>query len=239
MEALTQEQIKSVKPLGFLINRGTRCFNARVITKNGVISAEQLKIVSEAAEKFGNGTVAFTVRMTLEIVGVDFDNIEPLREYIAKAGLQTGGTGAKVRPVVACKGSTCIFGLCDTQGIAKELHERFYEGYRDVILPHKFKITVGGCPNNCAKPDLNDIGLAGCRINGENRIKIYIGGRWGKKIRIGTPLSKTFTKDEALDVVERTINVFAQYGDKGERFGETVDRLGIERIEELILSPKS
>jgi sulfite reductase beta subunit-like hemoprotein len=24
------------------------------------------------------------------------------------------------------------------------------------VLLHKFKIALGGCPNNCVKPDLND-----------------------------------------------------------------------------------
>ena len=34
--------------------------------------------------------------------------------------------------------------------------------------------------------------------------KIYIGGRWGKKVSKGRSLSKIFTsKDEALDVIER------------------------------------
>ena len=31
-------------------------------------------------------------------------------------------------------------------------------------LPHKFKIAVGGCPNNCVKPNLNDLGIIGQRI---------------------------------------------------------------------------
>lgn len=63
----------------------------------------------------------------------------------------TGGTGAKIRPIVACKGTTCVFGLLDSQGIAKRLHERYFEGWGNVALPHKFKIAVGGCPNNCVK----------------------------------------------------------------------------------------
>ena len=40
----------------------------------------------------------------------------------------------------------------------------FYEGFQDVALPHKFKIAVGGCPNNCVKPNLNDVGIIGQRI---------------------------------------------------------------------------
>ena len=31
----------------------------------------------------------------------------------------------------------------------------------NVTLPHKFKIAVGGCPNNCVKPNLNDVGIIG------------------------------------------------------------------------------
>ena len=33
-----------------------------------------------------------------------------------------------------------------------------------VKLPHKFKIAVGGCPNNCVKPNLNDLGIIGQRV---------------------------------------------------------------------------
>lgn len=76
----------------------------------------------------------------------------------------TGGTGAKVRPVVSCKGTTCQYGLIDTFALSKKIHERFYVGYHDVVLPHKFKIAVGGCPNNCVKPNLNDMGIIGQRI---------------------------------------------------------------------------
>ena len=81
-----------------------------------------------------------------------------------QAGLETGGTGSKVRPVVSCKGTTCQYGLIDTFALSEEIHERFYHGYRDVKLPHKFKIAVGGCPNNCVKPDLNDLGIIGQRV---------------------------------------------------------------------------
>lgn len=78
--------------------------------------------------------------------------------------MSCGGTGSKVRPVVSCKGTTCQYGLIDTFALSEEIHHRFYEGYRQVKLPHKFKIAVGGCPNNCVKPDLNDLGIIGQRI---------------------------------------------------------------------------
>ncbi len=155
---------KRVKALGFLSNKGTDNFSGRIITVNGKITAEQHRRIAEAAEKFGNGNITFTTRLTIEVQGIPYDKIEDFRAYIREAGLETGGTGSLVRPVVACKGTTCQYGLLDSFGIAEEIHKRFYEGYHTVKLPHKFKIAVGGCPNNCVKPDLNDLGIVGQRI---------------------------------------------------------------------------
>ncbi len=290
--ALKAEDIKRVKGEGFLLNRGTQCFNGRIITENGTLTARQLIRVGEAAEKFGSGTVAFTTRMTVEVPGIPYEKIPAFQSFLAGEGMSTGGTGAKVRPVIVCKGTTCVFGLYDTQGLAKELHRLYYEGYRSVSLPHKFKIGVGGCPNNCCKPDLNDIGIVGqqvplydpekcrackacqvvkacpmgaavlpegeklvlsreacnhcgrCRescpfgalVGEETRYKVYLGGRWGKQVRIGTPLSSLFTREEVISLVEKAILLFKRDGLPGERFGSTVERLGLERVEALLLS---
>lgn len=160
------EEVARVKGLGFLRDKNTADrFNGRVITRNGKITAEESRAISEAAERFGSGEIAMTSRLTVEIQGVPFDSIEPMREFLMQAGLETGGTGSKVRPVVSCKGTTCQYGLIDTFSLSEEIHERFYHGYSHVKLPHKFKIAVGGCPNNCVKPDLNDLGIigSGCR----------------------------------------------------------------------------
>ncbi len=162
--SVPMEEITRVKGLGFLWDKTTPdCFNGRVITRNGKMTAQELAAVAEAAERFGNGQVTLTVRLTAEIQHVPFENIEPLRSFLQEHGLETGGTGAKVRPVVSCKGTTCQYGLIDTFALSEKIHERFYKGWHDVKLPHKFKIAVGGCPNNCVKPDLNDLGIVGQR----------------------------------------------------------------------------
>ncbi|MDD6033655.1 MAG: FAD-dependent oxidoreductase, partial [Oscillospiraceae bacterium] len=159
---LPPEEIKRVKGLGFLQDkRYPDVFNARVITRNGKITVEEHKAIAEAAERFGSGEVAMTTRLTMEIQGVKHENIQSLIDFLGEHGLLTGGTGSLVRPVVACKGTTCQYGLADTYGLSEKIHERFYLGYHSVTLPHKFKIAVGGCPNNCVKPDLNDLGIIG------------------------------------------------------------------------------
>ena len=285
-------EVKRVKALGFLNNKGTDLFNGRIITRNGKVTAEQTAVIAEAAKKFGNGDVEFTTRLTVEVRGIHFDDIEAFREFIAPAGLETGGTGSVVRPVVSCKGTTCQYGLYDTFALTEEIHERFYKGYHDVKLPHKFKIAAGGCPNNCVKPDLNDLGIVGqlipefdedmcngckkCQIEkqcpmkaakvedgvleidqeicnncgrcvgncpfdaieeGTPGYKIYIGGRWGKKIAQGRALSKIFTsEEELLDTIEAAILLFREQGQTGERFADTIARIGFEEVEKQLLS---
>ncbi|WP_414151531.1 4Fe-4S binding protein [Acetobacterium carbinolicum] len=158
---ISKDEEKKVKALGFLNNKGTDAFSGRVITRNGVTTADEMRCMVEAAEKYGNGNLTLTTRLTVECQGIPFEQIENFRNHLATAGLETGGTGAKVRPVTACKGSTCQYGLIDTFGLSREIHERFYVGHKDLALPHKFKIAVGGCPNNCMKPNLNDLGIIG------------------------------------------------------------------------------
>ncbi len=58
---------------------------------------------------------------------------------------------------------------------------------------------------------------------GKPGFKIYIGGRWGKKVAHGIPLSKVFTsEEEMLDTVEAAILLFREQGKTGERFADTI-----------------
>ena len=161
---LTDAEKKALKGRGYILNRDGEHFIARIITEDGTLTSEELAVVSEAAKTFGSGCVAMTSRMTVEVQGLTYENIEPFDRFLKERGLYVGGTGARVRPIVACKGTVCVHGLIDTQGLARELHEKFYKGWYDVKLPHKFKIGIGGCPNNCVKPSLNDFGIMGQRM---------------------------------------------------------------------------
>lgn len=289
---LSPEDIKRVKGLGFLRDkRYPDVFNARVITRNGRITTDEHRAIAEAANRFGSGQVAMTTRLTMEIQGVRYENIQPLTDFLSAYGLTTGGTGALVRPVVSCKGTTCQYGLIDTYALSGKIHERFYVGYHNMSLPHKFKIAVGGCPNNCVKPDLNDLGVVGQRVpvpdtekcrgckkcqiekncpihaakleDGKISIdpdacnhcgrckgkcpfgaveeyregyKILIGGRWGKKTACGRPLPRLFTtEEEVMTVIDRAILLFREEGIAGERFADTVTRLGFDYVSGKLL----
>ena len=161
--SLSKQDITSAKQRGFLRNRGTDCFSGRVVTAGGVYSAKELEAIAACAKQFGTGDIIFTSRLSAEIPGIPFDKIGEAESFLSSHGLFFGGTGAKIRPITACKGTTCVYGNIDTRNLALELHEKFYLGMADVSLPHKFKIGVGGCPNSCMKPSLNDVGVEGRR----------------------------------------------------------------------------
>ena len=83
MATLTPEQIKSVKGLGCLQDkRYEDVFNVRVITRNGRITTDEVRSIAEAADKFGSGKVAMTSRLTIEIQGVKYENIEPMIAFL-------------------------------------------------------------------------------------------------------------------------------------------------------------
>lgn len=76
--------------------------------------------------------------------------------------------------------------------------------------------------------------------DGTYGFKIFVGGRWGKKISHGRALSKVFTtKDEAMDVIEKAILLFRERGLAGERFAVMIDRIGFETVEEALLRDDS
>ncbi len=287
MAKLTAEQVTKVKGMGFLRNRGTDLFSGRMVAPGTVFTAENFKDMAQLAETYGNGKLICTSRLAVEIPGIPFGKIDEAVAFAESHGLRFGGTGNKIRPITACKGTTCVYGNFDTQALAKKIHEDFYLGWRDVQLPHKFKIGIGGCPNSCMKPSLNDVGIEGCKrfsfdpeicrgckkcavaescpsravsvvdgkavIDGskctscgvcvgkcpfgavpkeaESVCRIYVGGTWGKKQRMGTLLSGTYTEAEVPDMIEKVMLWFKENAYGKERLGAAIDRLGTEKLE--------
>ncbi len=286
------EELMKVKARGFLRNRGTDLFSGRVVPAGTVFTAANFAALAELAKTFGSGKLICTSRQTVEIPGIAFENIEKAEAFAAAHGLAFGGTGAKIRPITACKGTTCVFGNIDTQKLAADIHKAYYEGWRGVTLPHKFKIGIGGCPNSCIKPSLNDFGVEGCRTpayaaelcrgckvcavektcpmkaarlqDGKltidralcrdcgmctgkcpfgavakettPRYRIFVGGTWGKQCRMGTALSRLVEEDEVMPILEKCLLWFRRYGYQKERFGKTLDRVGIESLEAAVFS---
>lgn len=149
---------KELKKGGFMKQVQKDRFSLRLRVVGGQLKAEHLKKVSEIAEKFGSGYIHMTSRQSLEIPFIKLQDVETVKKELSSAGLQPGACGPSVRTITACQGNAiCPSGLINTTDIAKEFDERYYA--RE--LPHKFKLGITGCRNNCLKAEENDLGVKG------------------------------------------------------------------------------
>lgn len=148
----------ALKKGGFMRQKQKGYFSLRLKVVGGYLTAENIKKIYEVAEKYGKGYVHLTSRQSVEIPFIHVDDVEVVKEELAKGGCMPGACGPRVRTVTACQGSAiCPSGCIDTYAIAVELDKRYYG--RE--LPHKFKFGVTGCQNNCLKAEENDVGIKG------------------------------------------------------------------------------
>lgn len=284
---MNKKEIEELKLQGYLQQQDKEYFSVRVISNAGNLTAKQMIKVAEISEKYARGNIGFTSRMCVEVPWIKYEDIEAVKAEIADAGLVTGGTGLKVEPLLACKGTVCSYGLIDTLGLCNRLHEKYFA--KD--LPAKFKIGIVGCPNNCVKAPVNDLGFMGQKVPAvlEDKCKgcklcmseckskaiekvdkivkidydkcincgrcisacpfkamatekegvaVFIGGKFGRKYRIGDRLENIVSLEEAEEISEKVIAYYSENGNKGERFADTVDRIGFQNVHDAIFGEK-
>lgn len=266
---------KEMKALGFLLQNDKEHYAVRFLSKAGNFTVKELNNINKLAEKYGRGYAGLTTRLQIEIPWIKDEDAEKVIEEAKKLGLRHGGTGQKIRPLVACKGTVCLHGNIDTQEICRELECRYF----GTDTPHKCKIGIVGCANNCAKANINDIGVMGrtipefnldncvgcglcvqgcrqkaleivnkkiiynkdlcvscgecvrvCKTNAamakEKGAEIFVGGRFGRGIRIGDSLGRMFKEEEVVSVIDKIMEHYREIGNKGERISGVMDRVG-------------
>ena len=140
----------TLKKGGFMRQKQKNNFSLRLAVVGGNLTAENLKIIAELADKYGDGHVHLTSRQSVEIPFIKLDDVEEVKEVLATGGCKPGVCGPRVRTITACQGSQiCPSGNIDSYRIAQALDERYYA--RE--LPHKFKFGVTGCKNHCLKAE--------------------------------------------------------------------------------------
>ncbi|MGH8629962.1 MAG: nitrite/sulfite reductase, partial [Burkholderiales bacterium] len=93
-------------------------------------------------------------------------------------------------------------------------------------------LNISGCMNSCGHHHIGHIGVLGVDKNGAEWYQVSIGGADGSHIShgrsaIGKVIGPSFQGEVMADVVARLIEVYLAHRDEGERFVDTVERLGI------------
>ncbi|MBQ9438012.1 MAG: 4Fe-4S binding protein [Lachnospiraceae bacterium] len=148
----------TLKKGGFMRQKQKNHFSLRLSVVGGQVSAEQLAAITEVAKEFGHGYIHLTSRQGIEIPFIKLEDIDKVKEALAKGGAKPGVCGPRVRTITACQGAAvCPNGCIETEELAQELNDRYF----GKELPHKFKFGVTGCQNNCLKAEENDLGIKG------------------------------------------------------------------------------
>lgn len=170
---MAEVNYSTLKKGGFMRQRQKNQFSLRLGVVGGTLTAEQLAAVTEVAKTYGHGYVHLTSRQGVEIPYIRLEDIDAVKEALAKGGIAPGVCGPRVRTVTACQGSEiCPNGCIDTQELARELNDRYFG--RE--LPHKFKFGITGCQNNCLKAEENDLGIkGGLRVEWQEMTCIHCG----------------------------------------------------------------
>jgi len=151
--------LENLKNGGFIKERGKDRFTVRLRVPGGRIDVERLKHIAEVAEKHGVEFVHLSVRQSLELVHVHYQDFDGLVEDLEAGGQKVASCGARVRVPTACGG--CSYnpnGLMDTQASAMEVDRTLFGSPTG---HHKLKVSFSGCPIDCFKSYLNDVGFQG------------------------------------------------------------------------------
>jgi len=143
----------------------------------GRVTAEQMRGIAEIAQRFGSGTIRFTVWQNLLISDVADRNVGVCSAAIAALGLGVEASAIR-RGLVACTGNAgCKFAAANTKGHALKLAD-YLEARLALDTPINIHLT--GCHHSCAQHYVGDIGLIAAKVErGEDSVEgyhVFIGG---------------------------------------------------------------
>lgn len=156
--SLEKLDIAALKKSGYMKQRQKDLFVVRLRMPCGNVTSKELKRISELAEKYGSGYVHITMRQGIQIPDVDIHDLDGITRELEENGTPPGSCGPRVRNITSCPGNKeCNYGIIDTYALGGMLDKEFF----GEDMPVKIKFAVTGCPNACAKPQENDLGVMG------------------------------------------------------------------------------
>ena len=135
---------------------------------------------------------------------------EILRRLEATGLTTTGACGDVTRNVVGCTLAGIAHDeIVDGYATALALHERFLGNRAFSNLPRKYKISVTGCAQDCARGLINDIALSGAiDDDGRRGFNLRVGGGLSAVPRFARWIDVFLTPEEAPEVVEHVTAIF-------------------------------
>ena len=234
------ENIKSFSPImGIYKQRLTDTYMVRPRIPGGAITLEQLKGISELADKYGQGNIRFTTRQDIQFHSVKLDDLNSLLESLIKCGLTTKGAGGDGIRNVTCSPLCAVAKdeVFDVTPYVKEITNYMMKDPVNLKLPRKFKISFSNSCEDSANATVSDIGFIAKRVEGIRGFEVYAGGGLGGSAKIALKLEDFIKDTEVLYYVQAMKQVFEREGDRSNRqkarLRFVVQRLGEKEFIEM------
>ena len=193
----------------------------------GDATAEQMERVADWAERFGFGEIRVAHEQNLVLPDVRKADLHALWLEACASGLGTPNQGL-LTDIIACPGGDfCALANAKSIPIAQGIQQRF-ENLDYLHDLGDLSLNISGCMNACGHHHIGNIGILGVDKNGSEWYQITLGGAQGVKSALGKVIGPSFSAAEVPDVIEALVQTYVEQRGAGERFVETVERIGLE-----------
>ncbi|MBZ5505453.1 MAG: nitrite/sulfite reductase [Acidobacteriia bacterium] len=229
--------------------RATPYFMLRIRLSNGFVSASQLRTIAGLAEKYAGGIADITVRQNIQLHWITIKDLPEVLQALFETGLTSMATcGDVTRTVTGCPlAGLDAHELCDASPLVDEVTKQLATNPDFYNLPRKFKISISGCQDWCAYPEINDLAFtpafreqAGKRevgfsmrvaggLSTEPHLAVRLNAfvRWEQVIPVARAVSELFRDADVLRENReraRLKYLFLQHGWTAESFLQEVER---------------
>ena len=195
----------------------------RIKIPGGVLTADQLIRIADAADQFGSGFVHFTTREDAQIYYVKLEETADLLRFLAEAGITSReACGNTVRNITACyRAGTSATEAFNVLPYSQALFRFLVRNKYNQNLGRKFKITFEGCASDHSALRVHDIGLwAVTRTrNGklERGFRVYLGGGLGAAPHLAKLYAEFLPVEELFNLAAAALRLFDRYGERKAR----------------------
>jgi sulfite reductase (NADPH) hemoprotein beta-component len=199
----------------------------------GDATAEQMDFVADLADKYSFGELRVTHEQNLVLADVEQSKLFELWQLVKAKGLATPNIGL-LTDIISCPGGDfCSLANAKSIPIAAAIAERF----DNLDFQHDIgdiELNISGCINACGHHHVGAIGILGVDKDGSEWYQVSIGGSQGNNSAIGKIIGPSFSAVQMPEVVGRLLEVYVRERLEGERFVDTVQRLGITPFKEHV-----
>jgi sulfite reductase (NADPH) hemoprotein beta-component len=192
----------------------------------GDATSEQMRLVADLAERYSFDELRVTHAQNLVLPNVRKDDLLAIWQALVPAGLATANLGL-ITDIIACPGlDYCALATARSIPIAQAIAQRFADTQRQAAIG-ELNIKISGCINACGHHHVGHIGILGLEKRGIESYQITLGGDATENAAIGEILGPGLPAEAVPDAIEAIVGVYESERDVGERFIETVKRVGL------------